>query len=102
MQLTGTSSIQNGIARIELADDLLSPLAPPHSVDNIPVTNGAFSFMDNVPTVTIPYGTYRAIVYDKSTNQFAATAEDVTITESRITELDFEPHPLPVGTPLDF
>ncbi len=102
VQITGTSSIKNGVARIELANDMLSPLAPPHSVDNIPVTNGAFSFTDNVPTLTMPYGTYRAVVYDKSTNQYAATAEDVTITESRITELDFEPHPLPVGVPLDF
>jgi Peptidase family C25 len=102
VQLTGTSSIQNGVAHIELADNMLSPLAPPHIVDNIPVTNGAFSLTDNVPTVTIPYATYRAIVYDKSTNHFAATAEDVTITESRITELDFEPHPLPIGVPLDF
>jgi hypothetical protein len=102
VQLTGTSSIQNGVAYIELANDILSPLSPPHSVDNIPVTNGAFSFTDNVPVVTMPFGTYRAIVYDKSTNQFAATAEDVTITASRVTELDFEPHPLPVGVPLDF
>ncbi len=101
VQITGTSSIQNGIARIELADNMLSPLAPPHSVDNIPVTNGAFSLTDNVPTVVMPYGTYRAIVYDKSTNQFAATSEDVTITESRITELDLEPHPLPIGVPLN-
>ena len=101
VQLTGTSSIQSGVARIELANDMLSPLSPPHSVDNIPVTNGAFSLTDNIPATTPPYGTYRAIVYDKSSNKFAATAEDVTITNSRVTELDFEPHPLPVGVPLD-
>jgi hypothetical protein len=102
VQLTGTSSIQNGVARIELADNMLSPLAPPHSVDNIPVVNGAFSLVDNVPGTTPQFGTYRATVYDKSSNRFAATAEDVTITSSRITELDLEPHPLPVGVPLDF
>ncbi len=102
VQLTGTTTIKSGVARIELANDVLSPLSPVHSIDNIPVTGGAFTLTDNVPIVTMPYGTYRAIVYDKSTNQFAATAEDITITNSRITELDFEPHPLPVGLPLDF
>ncbi len=102
VQLTGTSSIRTGLARVELANNFLSPLSPVHIVDNIPVTNGAFSLTDNVPNVTMPFGTYRAIVYNKSSNQFAATAEDVTITASRITELDFEPHPLAVGVPLDF
>ncbi len=102
VQFVGTSSIQSGVARIELADDKLGPFAPPHSIDNILVANGAFTFSDNVPLTAIPFGTYRAIVYDKSSNRFAATAEDVTITNSRITELYFEPHPLPAGVPLDF
>ncbi len=100
--LNGKSSIQQGTASIELANDQHSPLAPPDVVDNIPVTNGTFSLTTSVPNTTIPYGSYRAIVYDKSSNRYAATAEDVTITDSRITELDFEPKPLAFGVPLDF
>ena len=100
--LNGTTSITQGTARIELANDQHSPLSPPDIVDNIPVTNGAFSLTANVPNTSMPYGSYRAIVYDKSSNHYAATAEDVTITNSRITELDFEPKPLAFGVPLDF
>ncbi|HEY3876936.1 MAG TPA: C25 family cysteine peptidase, partial [Candidatus Kapabacteria bacterium] len=102
MQITGTSSIANGIARIELTNNDFSPLVPAHSIDNIPITNGSFSYTDNVPGITVPYAAYRATIYQAASNKFAAAAEDVTITESRVTELDFEPHPLPVGTPLDF
>ncbi|HEX5316311.1 MAG TPA: C25 family cysteine peptidase, partial [Candidatus Kapabacteria bacterium] len=100
--LSGTTSITQGTARIELANDEHSPLSPPDFVDNIPVTNGTFSVTANVPNTTMPYGLYRAIVYDKNSNHFAAAAEDVTITNSRITELDFEPKPLAFGSPLDF
>jgi len=103
VRLSGTSSILQGTARIELANDLRSPLVPPHSVTNIPVVNGVFSLTDNVPNSTaMPYGTYRVIVADKSSSRFAAAGEDVTITDSRVSELDFEPRPLPVNTPLDF
>jgi len=100
--LNGTSSITQGTARIELANDQHSPLAPPDVLDNIPVTNGVFSITAKVPNTTMPYGSYRAIVYDKSSNRYAAAAEDVTITDSRVTELDFEPKPLAFGVPLDF
>ncbi len=100
--LQGTSTLAQGVARIELADDVRSPLNPPHIVDNIPVANGLYSFTDNIPNTAVPQGTYRVEVYDKSSNRFAEAAEDVTITNSRITELDFEPRPLPVGATLDF
>ncbi|MFI5201541.1 MAG: C25 family cysteine peptidase, partial [Candidatus Kapaibacterium sp.] len=66
--INGTSSIQQGTASVELANDQHSPLAPPDVMDNIPVTNGAFSITANVPNTTMPYGSYRAIVYDKSSN----------------------------------
>jgi len=100
--LTGATSIMQGTARIELANEEHSSLSPPDIMDNIPVTNGAFSITANVPNTTMPNGSYRAIVYDKSSNRYAATAEDVTITDSRITELDFNPKPLAAGVSLDF
>jgi len=101
--LSGTSSISQGTARIELVNERRSPLIPPHSVTT-PVVNGAFNLNDNVPNPAIPlnYGTYRVIISDKSSNRFAAAGEDVTITDSRVSELDFEPRPLPLSTSLDF
>ncbi len=100
--LSGTTTIQQGTAHIELANEYHSPLVPAFSVDNIPVTNGTFSQTVTLPATAMPYGTFRAIVYDKSSDRYAATGEDVTITNSRVTELDFEPKPLAAGVPLDF
>ena len=102
VSITGSTSIMSGHATIELADDKESPLAPPHIVSNIPVTNGAFSITDNVPNTSVPYGIYRVTVSDGNDSRYAATGEDVTITTSRITELDYEPRPLPINTALDF
>ena len=102
VQLNGTSTITTGIARIELADNKMSPLSPPHVIANVPVANGKFSITDNVPNTTVPQGTYRATVSDNSDSRYGGTAEDVTITNSRVTQLGFEPRPLPINSALDF
>lgn len=102
VHLAGSTTISSGIASIELVDNKMSPLSPPHVITGIPVSNGTFSTTGNVPNITIPHAAYRVVVSDNSDNRYAATSEDVTITDSRITELDFEPRPLPVGSQLDF
>src|SRR5207248_5595416 len=58
--------------------------------------------VDNIPNTTMPYGMYRVTISDNSDSKYAATAEDVTITPTRITELDISPHPLPAGTAATF
>ncbi|MDP4287531.1 MAG: C25 family cysteine peptidase [Bacteroidota bacterium] len=102
VHLSGTTTITSGTASIELVDTKMSPLSPPHLIGGIPVTGGAFSITDNVPAISISHAAYRVTISDNSDARYAATSEDVTITDSRITELDFEPRPLPVGSQLDF
>jgi len=99
--INGTTSIGQGSATLELVDNKRSPLVPPH-VMTTPVSNGVFSFTDNVPNTQISSGSYRVVVSSNASNKFAATDEDVTISDTRVTELDFEPRPLPVGLNIDF
>ncbi|HWF44118.1 MAG TPA: C25 family cysteine peptidase, partial [Candidatus Kapabacteria bacterium] len=101
-QLTGTTTIATGHATIGLVNELHSPLAPPHVIANVPITNGTFSIADNIPSGGLAYGSYRVTASDATDSRYAATSEDVTITTSRMSELDFEPRPLPVNSSLDF
>jgi hypothetical protein len=101
--VSGTTTIIEGLARIELADAGNNPLTPPHVIDNIPVHGGSFSFNDVSPSAGLPTaGTYRVTIYSSTSTRFARAAIDISYSTTRITELDFEPHPVGPGTSIDF
>jgi hypothetical protein len=100
VQILGSTTLQTGEARIELLDPYYSALVPPHVIDHVPVANGVFAASDNIPSVPIEVGAYRVLVSSPSNGQVAATTADITFTANRVTELSYEPHPLPIGTDL--
>ncbi len=102
IQLAGSSTILSGTARIELRDSKSSPLSPPHILPSVPIVNGAFSVTDNVPNTNIQQGSYHVTISDNLDGRYAGSSEDVTISNSRVSQLDFEPRPLAVNTSLDF
>lgn len=100
VQILGKSSMQTGEARIELVDPYYSPFVPNHVLEHVPIVGGQFSVTDNVPNTSIDAGAYRVLVSSPSNSSYAAATSDVTFNVNRVTELAYDPRPLPVGQDL--
>jgi hypothetical protein len=100
--ISGTTTIQTGRARIELMDENNAPLVPSDS-QTVNVTNGAFTATDLIQSgLKAAYGSYHVTVYGATTTNFARTSADVSFTTARMTQLEFDPRPVPAGTDFTF
>jgi hypothetical protein len=95
----GETSIQSGVARIELVNEGNSPLPEgEHLIENIPVQNGRFSIADNLPaTLTSEAGTYKVTVSSSDGKRFARASTDISFAKPRVTQLEITPRFLVSG-----
>lgn len=99
--IDGTTTIQNGTARIELVNEGNSPLTEKeHVIENIAVSNGRFSVTDILPVnIGDDAGTFKVTVASASSKSYARSSADISFAKDRVTEVEVSPRYLMPGVP---